>query len=82
MVVFAAGCVLALLGVASAVMLMAGELGLGVQPQGMSLWIFFPLFALVGWSLVVVAGRDLGLRRPMRRAAAAAMPGRSGRRDR
>lgn len=66
MVVFIAGCVVALLGVASAVMLMAGDLGLAMQPPGPTLWIFFPVFTLIGWGLVVIASRDPVVRLPTR----------------
>lgn len=69
MVVFVAGCLLALLGVASAAMLMAGHLGLGMEPPGLSLWVFFPLFTLIGWGLVVMASRDPMVRLPTRLVA-------------
>ena len=68
MVVFVAGCVLALLGLASAVMLMGGDLG-GLQAPGLSLWILFPLFTLLGWGLVVTASRDPTVRVPTRLVA-------------
>lgn len=69
MVVFVVGCVLALLGVASAVMLMAGTLGLVTPPEGWSLWVFFPLFTLIGWGLVVMASRDPAVTVPTRLVA-------------
>lgn len=71
MAVFIVGCVLALLGVASAVLLMAGTLapGLGPATPGAALWIFFPLFTLLGWGLVVMASRDPVVRMPTRLVA-------------
>lgn len=71
MMVFIAGCLLALLGVASAVVLMAGTLapGLGLGTPGAALWVFFPLFTLLGWGLVVMASRDPVVRMPTRLVA-------------
>ena len=53
-----AGGLLALLGIASAVLLAAAALGLvGVVP-GLSLWILFPVLTGLGWFLLVVSDQD------------------------
>lgn len=66
MPVMISGCVLALLGVASAVMLMLGALvpASGLDAASRALWIFFPLFTLLGWMLIVMASRDPMVRLP------------------
>lgn len=69
MAVFLAGCALALLGVASAVLLMAAALGLRAPAPGYALWLFFPLFTVLGWALVAMASRDPAVRLPTRLVA-------------
>jgi hypothetical protein len=57
MILIAAGALLAGLGLLSAALLLAAPLGWTADP-GLSLWVLFPLFTLLGYSLLVVGGRD------------------------
>ncbi len=61
-----AGGVLAFLGLASALMLVAAPLGLTATAPGLSLWVLFPLFSLLGYALLAVGSRDPAVRRPTR----------------
>jgi hypothetical protein len=70
MLMFIAGGVLAALGLLSAALLLAAPLGwVGLSP-GWSLWVFFPLFTLLGYALLVVASRDPAVKASTRLLAA------------
>jgi uncharacterized membrane protein len=66
MLLFLAGAVLAVLGLLSAVVLLVSPLGWMAVAPGWSLWIFFPLFTLVGYCLLAVASRDPAVKAPTR----------------
>ncbi len=53
-----AGGMLAALGVFSAGLLVAAALGWTASAPGLTLWVLFPVFTLVGWGLLAAAGRD------------------------
>jgi hypothetical protein len=53
-----AGGLLAALGVLAGALLVAAPLGLLAAAPGLSLWILFPVLALVGWFMLVVSDQD------------------------
>ena len=57
MIMIAAGALLAGLGLLSAALLVAAPWGWVAEP-GLSLWVLFPLFTLLGFALLVIGGRD------------------------
>jgi len=57
MILIAAGALLAGLGLLAAALLVAAPLGWVAEP-GLSLWVLFPLFTLLGYGLLVIGGRD------------------------
>ena len=57
MIAFAGG-LLALLGVLAGALLVGAPLGLVNATPGLSLWILFPVLALLGWFLLVVSDLD------------------------
>ncbi len=61
-----AGAALALLGLVSAALLVAAPMGWVAAAPGLSLWIFFPLFTLLGYSLLAVGSRDPAVTLPTR----------------
>lgn len=63
------GGVLAALGILAAALLVAAPLGLVAAAPGLSLWILFPLFTLVGYGLLVVGSRDPAAKAPTRMLA-------------
>jgi len=64
MLIAIVGGVLAALGLLSAVALVAGPLGLSEASPGLTLWVLFPLFTLVGYALLVAGSRDPVVRLP------------------
>lgn len=64
-----AGGVLALLGLAAALLLVAAPLGLTGAAPGLSLWLLFPLFSVLGYTLLVIGSRDPAVRLPTRMLA-------------
>lgn len=70
MLLFLAGCTLAVLGLLSALVLVVSPLGWVAVVPGWSLWILFPLFTLVGYGLLAVASRDPAVKAPTRLLAA------------
>lgn len=61
-----AGGVLAFLGLAAALLLVAAPLGLTGAAPGLSLWVLFPLFSVLGYALLVIGSRDPAVRLPTR----------------
>ncbi len=61
-----AGGVLALLGLAAALLLVAAPFGLTGAAPGWSLWVLFPLFSVLGYTLLVIGSRDPAVRLPTR----------------
>jgi|JI8StandDraft_1071087.scaffolds.fasta_scaffold84586_2 hypothetical protein len=61
-----AGGVLALLGLAAALLLVAAALGFTGASPGLSLWVLFPLFSVLGYALLVIGSRDPAVRLPTR----------------
>jgi hypothetical protein len=61
-----AGGVLAFLGLAAALLLVAAALGFTGASPGLSLWVLFPLFSVLGYTLLVVGSRDPAVRLPTR----------------
>jgi hypothetical protein len=57
MILIAAGALLAGLGLLAAALLVAAPFGWVAEP-GLSLWVLFPVFTLLGYCLLVVGGRD------------------------
>ena len=53
-----AGGLLALLGIFAGALLVGAPLGLVAAAPGLSLWILFPVLALLGWFLLVVSDLD------------------------
>jgi hypothetical protein len=53
-----AGGILAALGLLAAALLVAAPLGLVAAVPGLSLFVLFPLLAMVGWFLLVVSDVD------------------------
>lgn len=66
MLIVIAGGVLALLGFLSAVVLVAAPMGWMTATPGLTLWVLFPLFTLIGYGLLVVGSRDPAVRAPTR----------------
>lgn len=66
MLIVIAGGVLALLGYLSAVVLVAAPMGWMTATPGLTLWVLFPLFTLVGYGLLAVGSRDPAVRAPTR----------------
>lgn len=64
MLLFIVGGALALLGLVSALLLVAAPLGLTAATPGLTLWILFPLFTLVGYGLMAVGSRDPAVKAP------------------
>jgi hypothetical protein len=58
MFIIIAGGALALLGLASAALLVAAPMGWVAASPGLSLWVLFPSFTLIGYALLVVGSRD------------------------
>lgn len=63
MLIVIAGGVLAALGLVAAALLVAAPLGWGTTP-GLTLWVLFPLFTLIGYALIVVGSRDPAVKAP------------------
>jgi hypothetical protein len=61
-----AGVVLAALGVLAAVVLVAAPMGWVAATPGLSLWVLFPLFTLIGYTLLVLGSRDPAVKAPTR----------------
>jgi hypothetical protein len=57
MILIAAGALLAGLGLLAAALLVAAPLGWVAEP-GLTLWVLFPLFTILGYGLLVIGGRD------------------------
>ena len=55
---YATGIVLLLLGIFCGGALVLGALGLVAVSPGLTLWILFPAFGIVGYFLAAAAGRD------------------------
>jgi hypothetical protein len=66
MLLFITGGVLAALGLLCALLLVAAPLGLGSVSAGWSLWILFPLFTLIGYTLLAIGSRDPAVTMPTR----------------
>jgi len=66
MLLFIVGGVLAALGLAAAVILVAAAMGWMAGAPGLSLWILFPLFTLAGYALLAVGSRDPAVKAPTR----------------
>lgn len=64
MLIAIVGGVLAALGFLSAVALVAAPLGMSAAPPGLTLWVLFPLFTLLGYALVVAGSRDPAVKLP------------------
>lgn len=64
MLIAIVGGVLAALGLLSAVALVAAPLGLSAAEPGLTLWVLFPLFTLVGYALLVAGSRDPAVKLP------------------
>lgn len=61
-----AGGVLAFLGLAAALLLVAAALGFTGTAPGLSLWVLFPLFSVLGYALLAIGSRDPAVRLPTR----------------
>lgn len=70
MTLFLVGIVLAALGIVAALLLVAAPLGLMAVAPGLSLWVLFPLFTLVGYTLLVIGSRDPAVKAPTAALAA------------
>ncbi|WP_374676104.1 hypothetical protein [Ideonella sp.] len=57
-----AGGLLAVLGLAAALLLVAAPMGWTAHAPGLSLWVLFPLFSLLGYALLAVGARDPAVR--------------------
>lgn len=66
MLLFVAGAALAALGFFCALLLVAAPLGLVQAAPGLSLWVLFPLFTLVGYTLLAIGSRDPAVKAPTR----------------
>lgn len=66
MVLLIAGGVLAAMGLIAAVVLVAEPIGIAAVSAGTGVWVFFPLFTLIGYGLLVVGSRDAAARLPSR----------------
>ncbi|HEX5684095.1 MAG TPA: hypothetical protein VFY73_08675 [Ideonella sp.] len=66
MLIVITGGVLALLGFLSAVVLVTAPMGWMAATPGLTLWVLFPLFTLIGYGLLVVGSRDPAVRAPTR----------------
>jgi hypothetical protein len=66
MMLFIAGAVLAALGLLCAGLLLAAPLGLVGAAPGWSLWVLFPLFTLIGYTLLAIGSRDPAVKAPTR----------------
>jgi hypothetical protein len=66
MLLFIAGAVLAALGLVCAGLLLAAPLGLVGATPGWSLWVLFPLFTLIGYTLLAIGSRDPAVKAPTR----------------
>lgn len=66
MLIVITGGVLALLGFLSAVILVTAPMGWMAATPGLTLWVLFPLFTLVGYGLLAVGSRDPAVRVPTR----------------
>lgn len=66
MLIVITGGVLALLGFLSAVVLVGAPMGWMAATPGLTLWVLFPLFTLVGYGLLVVGSRDPSVKAPTR----------------
>jgi len=64
MLIAIVGGVLAALGFLSAVALVAAPLGMSAAPPGLTLWVLFPLFTLIGYALIVAGSRDPAVKLP------------------
>jgi hypothetical protein len=58
MPVLIVGAVLAALGIGAALLMVLSAIGVAGASAGLSLWILFPLFTLVGYLMLVAADRD------------------------
>ena len=66
MLIVITGGVLALLGFLSAVILVTAPMGWMAATPGLTLWVLFPLFTLIGYGLLAVGSRDPAVRVPTR----------------
>jgi hypothetical protein len=66
MLILITGGVLALLGFLSAVILVAAPMGWLAATPGLSLWVLFPLFTLIGYGLLAASSRDPAVKLPTR----------------
>lgn len=66
MLIVITGGVLALLGFLSAVILVTAPMGWMAATPGLTLWVLFPLFTLVGYGLLAIGSRDPAVRVPTR----------------
>lgn len=66
MLIVITGGVLALLGFLSAVVLVTAPMGWLAATPGLTLWVLFPLFTLIGYGLLAVGSRDPAVRVPTR----------------
>jgi len=66
MLIVITGGVLALLGFLSAMVLVMAPMGWLAATPGLTLWVLFPLFTLIGYGLLAVGSRDPALRVPTR----------------
>ena len=58
------GGILAALGIISALLLVLAPLGAFAGAGGLSLWVLFPLFTLVGYAMLATSSRDPAARAP------------------
>jgi len=66
MLIVITGGVLALLGFLSAVVLVTAPMGWMAATPGLTLWVLFPLFTLIGYGLLAIGSRDPAVRVPTR----------------
>jgi hypothetical protein len=64
MLLLIAGGLLALLGLLAAVLLVLEPLGWVATASGWSLWVFFPVFTLLGYTLLAVGSKDPAVKAP------------------
>jgi hypothetical protein len=64
MLLVIAGGLLAALGLFAAGLLVAAPLGWVAASPGLTLWVLFPLFTLVGYALLAVGSRDPAVKAP------------------
>ncbi len=64
MLLVIAGGLLAALGLVAAALLVAAPLGWVALTPGLTLWVLFPLFTLIGYGLLAVGSRDPAVKAP------------------